>query len=138
MTEAQKVLTNFMEALLKPSTIAIVGASADKRKMGSLPLTFLERYGYKGKVYPINPRRETINNLKCYSNVSEIPDTIDMLVVAVSANFIPDVIKDCKPNQVKTALILSSGYSELGEEGEIRQKELVELANEKGIRLVGP
>lgn len=138
MLEEKTKLNNSLESLLKPKSIAVVGASADRGKIGSLPITFLKRYGYAGSVYPINPKEKEIEGWKCYPSVSDIPKTIDLLVVAVAASRIPDLLMDCEPGKVKSALILSSGYAETGAEGSLRQKELCELAHQKGIRLVGP
>ncbi|MEB3101384.1 acetate--CoA ligase family protein [Ferviditalea candida] len=127
-----------LAALLKPESIAIAGASADRGKIGSLPLQFLKKHSFSGRVYPINPNAEEIEGWKCYSSVSDVPDPIDLLVIAVSASRIPDILNDCREGQVKSALILSSGFAETGKAGAERQQQLLALAGAKGIRFVGP
>lgn len=125
-------------ALLRPRNIAIAGASADPGKLGSLPLDFLRRHGYPGALYPINPKVREIAGLRCYGSLSEIESEIDLLVVAVAASRIPDLLGECRPGQVKSALILSSGYAELGGDGVKLQTELHAQASAKGIRFIGP
>jgi acetyltransferase len=127
-----------LEALLNPTSIAVVGASTDPRKIGALPLKFLKKYCYAGQVYPIHPTAEEIEGWRCYRSVKDVPTSIDLLVIAVAASRIPDILNACSPGKVKSALILSSGYAEMGIEGKKRQEELVALARQQGIRLVGP
>lgn len=125
-------------ALLRPRSIAIAGASADRGKLGSLPLEFLRKHGYPGALYPINPRAGEIAGLRCYASPGDIENDIDLLVVAVAAPRVPDLLEQCRPGQVKSALILSSGYAELGEAGVKLQAELRAQASAKGIRFIGP
>ena len=125
-------------ALLRPRSIAIAGASADAGKLGALPLTFLRKHGYPGALFPINPNISDIGGVPCYPNISAIEEPIDLLVIAVAAARIPELLRECKPGQVKAAIILSSGYAELGAEGIASQTELRSLALSKGIRFIGP
>lgn len=125
-------------ALLRPQSIAIAGASADPGKLGALPLTFLRKYGYPGALFPINPNVPDINGLLCYPNISAIDQPIDLLVIAVAAARIPELLRECKPGQVKTAIVLSSGYAELGINGIASQNELLAQALSKGVRFIGP
>ncbi len=129
---------NSIGALLRPRSIAIAGASADAGKLGALPLTFLRKYGYSGALFPINPNVTDIDGLPCYPNISAIEGPIDLLVIAVAAARIPDLLRECKPGQVKAAIVLSSGYAELGVDGIASQNELRSLALSKGIRFIGP
>ena len=125
-------------ALLRPRSIAIAGASADPGKLGSLPLEFLRKHGYPGALYPINPKVREMAGLKCYGSISDIEGEIDLLVVALAASRIPDLLEQCRTGQVKSALILSSGYAELGGAGVHLQAELRARASAKGIRFIGP
>ncbi len=127
-----------IRALLEPRSIAIAGASGDAGKIGSLPLAFLRKYGYEGSLYPINPKSNEISGINCFKSFLEIEKQVDLLVIAVAAARILSLIKECKPGQVKSALILSSGYAELGHQGGALQKELRQLALKKRIRFVGP
>ncbi len=127
-----------IDALLRPRSIAIAGASADAGKLGALPLTFLHKYGYSGALYPINPNVADIDGLPCYPHIGAIEGAIDLLVIAISAARIPELLRACRPGQVKAAIVLSSGYAELGVDGVASQDELRTLALDKGIRFIGP
>jgi acetyltransferase len=127
-----------IKALLQPKSVAIAGASADPGKLGSLPLAFLIKHGYTGKIYPIHPKLDQISGIQCFRSLSEIAGDVDLLVVAVAAARIASLLDECRPGQVKAALILSSGFSETGPEGMQLQNALRAQAFEKGIRFVGP
>jgi acetate---CoA ligase (ADP-forming) len=127
-----------IKALLAPASIAIAGASADPGKLGSLPLSFLLKHGYAGKIYPIHPKLEEISSIRCYRSVSEIEGEVDLLVIALAAARISALIDECRPGQVKAALVLSSGFAELGPAGAELQAGLAAKAAAKGIRFIGP
>src|SRR5437899_12333528 len=101
-----------IKALLQPSTIAIAGASADPGKLGSLPLAFLIKHGYPGKIYPVHPKLDEISGIRCFRSMAEIDDDVDLLVIAVPAARIVDLLNECRPGRVNSALILSSGFAE--------------------------
>jgi acetate---CoA ligase (ADP-forming) len=127
-----------IEAFLRPKSIAIAGASADPGKLGSLPLTFLRKLGYQGALYPINPNVREIDGLSCLPSISAVEQDVDLLVIALAAARIPELLRECKVGQVKSAIVLASGYAELGAEGATLQKELGAQALSKGIRFIGP
>lgn len=127
-----------IRAMLQPATIAIAGASSDPGKLGSLPLTFLLKHGYAGKIYPVHPALKEISGISCYKSMAEIEGDVDLLVIAVAASRIMGLLDDCKPGQVKAALILSSGFAETGSGGVRLQNALREKALAKGIRFIGP
>ena len=125
-------------AILRPRSIAIAGASADPGKLGALPLAFLRKHAYPGEIYPINPNASEIEGLPCFPSLAAIGKEIDLLVIAVGAARIPELLRECEPGQVKSAIVLSSGYAELGAEGAASQQELRAQALSKGIRFIGP
>jgi len=127
-----------IRALLQPSSIAIAGASSDPGKLGSLPLSFLIKHGYAGKIHAVHPKLDEISGVRCYKSISEIEGEVDLLVVALAAARIINLLDECRPGQVKAALILSSGFAETGPEGMQLQNELRIKAFEKGIRFIGP
>lgn len=127
-----------IRSLLAPESIAIIGASGDRTKMGAMPLAFLRKYGYAGKIYPVNPGYQEIDGLPCYASVRDIPGSIDLMVVTVPAGRVSALLAECEPGKVHTALVLTSGYAEMGPSGERLQAELAEQAAARGIRLCGP
>jgi len=123
--------------LLRPSSIAVVGAAREPQKIGNAVVRNLMAGGFpKEKIFPVNPNADTILGLKCYASVKDIPDEVDMAVIVVPAKVVPQVLKECGEKGVKTVALISAGFKEVGNvEGE---KEVVRIAREGGIRLLGP
>ena len=129
---------NVINSIFYPSSIAVVGASQDEHKIGYVIFkNLLEQY--KGKVFPVNPNRNYILGQKCYPSVKYISENpIDLVVVAVPAKEVPKVISDCASSNVKSVLIISAGFKEIGSEGAKLEKEVIELARKANIRVIGP
>lgn len=125
-------------AMLRPKSIAIAGASADRAKLGSLPLAFLTKHGYAGKIYLVHPTLEQINGIPCVRSMADIASEVDLLVVAISAARVEDLFDECRIGQVRSAVVISSGFAEIGPEGLHLQDRLRRKALDKGIRFVGP
>src|SRR5690625_3391319 len=123
---------------MDPQCIAVVGATEDPNKVGGRPLHYLQRFGFQGKVYPVNPKRETVQGLPAFASIEDLPETPDVVIVAVGQDAVPYVIEECAARAVATAIVMSSGFGETGEDGIRRQRTLVAQARQLGIRLVGP
>ena len=105
-----------LKHFLSPRSIAIVGASSKFDSISGKPLRFLQEHGYKGYVYPINPKYPELLGYKCYKSVLEIPDEVDLVLVAVNYKLVLPMLKQCVEKGVKFATIFSSGFAESGEE----------------------
>lgn len=127
-----------MEAFFAARGIAIVGASDDITKIGGRPVHLLKKYGYAGPVYPVNPRSAVVQGLAAYPSVRDLPTAPDMAVLAVPAAATADALRDCAARGVKAAVVLTSGFAEAGPEGAAMQAELVRIARDAGMRLLGP
>lgn len=127
-----------LTAALAPKSIAIIGASDNKNKVGGRPVDYLQRFGYSGKVYPINPARQTVQGLSCYPDVASLPEVPDLAIVAVAGNAVTEAVRACAAKGVRTAIILSSGFGETGAEGLSQQAEIAAEAARAGMRIVGP
>ena len=126
------------EAIFNPQSIAIVGASSG-RKIGGLAVRYLKLAGYKGKIFPVNPKEREILGLKAYPSVREIPDPVDYVIVMVPAAAVLGVIDDCAAKGVKVVQLFTAGFSETGEEEPTRlERGMVARARRAGIRLIGP
>ena len=125
-----------LEALFKPRSIAVVGASRQPGKIGYEILRNLKEYGYGGKIYPVNPQAKEILGLKVSPSISSIPDTIDMVVVSVPAHMVPDVIDESGRKGAKVAVVISSGFKEIGRHD--LEEEIVLRARKYGMRILGP
>ncbi len=127
-----------LDDLLSPRSVAVVGASDDPSRIGGRPLSYFLNHGFKGEVYPVNPRRETVQGARAYPSVSELPGSVDFVLVAVPAPAVVGVVREAVAKQAKTVMIFSSGFAEAGEDGAAWQAELSDIARETGVRIVGP
>ncbi len=127
-----------MQKILNPKSIAIVGASTDPTKLGSLILNNVIRGGFQGKIYPVNPNTKTIAGLTTYKNVSDIPQKVDVACIVVPAKHVTSVMKDCAKKKVKGVVIISAGFGEVGEEGKKLEDKIINIANKNNIRILGP
>ncbi|MEJ2108619.1 MAG: acetate--CoA ligase family protein [Acidobacteriota bacterium] len=133
-----------LDAFFKPRSVAIVGASSDPKKPGHTALKNLVSMGYKGNVYPINPREESILGFKCYKSMLDISDPVDVCVLLVSADLTMKVADELvqrksRYDDVAAAVCMSAGFGELNtEEGKQRERDLVRTLNSASIRLIGP
>jgi len=136
-----------LDYILKPRSIALVGASRKKQSVGHGILvnllkggTFMTKYckPFSGKVYPINPKTDKLLGKKCYKSVLDVKADIDMAVIAVSSKFVPGIMKECVKKGIKGAIIISAGFGEVGAAGIKLQDEILKIAKKGGIRIVGP
>jgi acyl-CoA synthetase (NDP forming) len=122
--------------LIKPRSVAVVGASADASKTAGRPVAYLRKHGFAGEIYPVNPRAETIGGLRCYPDIASLPATPDVGIVLLGAERAHLAVRDLAARGTAAAIVLASGYTETGEEGARRQRQLVEAAG--GMRILGP
>lgn len=127
-----------LDFLFSPTGIAIYGASDDVTKIGGRPLQFLQKYGYTGAIYPINRKAATVQGLPAYPTLAATPTAPELAVIAVPPASVPDAVRDCVAKGVRAAVILSAGFSELGEAGQVLQAEIAQIARASGMRVVGP
>lgn len=131
-------MSELVESLLTPRGVALVGASADPSKNTGRPQRFLATHGYKGKIYPVNPSRDEVQGLKAYKSVADIDGPCDQAFIMVPADYVIDAVKDCGKVGIKVATIYSDGFAETGPEGQAKQEELLSVAAEAGVRILGP
>jgi acyl-CoA synthetase (NDP forming) len=123
---------------LAPASIAVLGASDNPHKIGGRPISFLKTFGYRGRIYPINPNRAIIQGHTAYVSLAELPETPEMVVVAIAGDAVFPAIEECARLGVKIAVVLSSGFGETGAEGAAQQRRMVEIARAAGMRITGP
>jgi acetyl coenzyme A synthetase (ADP forming)-like protein len=127
-----------VEHVLRPTSVALVGASRRPGSIGAAVMANLVAGGFTGPIYPINPHTATIEGLPAYASLRDVPATPELAVVGVPAAQVIDVARDCAATGVGALVVLSAGFSEVGDAGERRQRELVAVCREAGMRLVGP
>jgi acetate---CoA ligase (ADP-forming) len=124
--------------IFAPESIVIVGASADPTKTSYRPLKYLVEGGYKGLIYPINPKAEEIAGVKCWPSLAALPEQPDLAFILLNADAAIDAVADCGKAGVGAAMILASGFGESGAEGHARQERLAAVAKASGVRVLGP
>lgn len=124
--------------LLGAESVAIIGASDDGTKASGRTQRYLRRYGFTGRVYPINPRREVVQGETAYASVLDLPESPDLAVIVLPAAAVEQAVRDCGRAGIRFAIVFASGYSEIGAEGEQQQASLTRVAREAGVRLLGP
>ncbi len=128
-----------LDVALNPKSIAVIGASENPNKIGGRPLLYLSRFGYQGKVYPINPKRTEVQGLATSPSLLDLPEAPEMAIIAVPGAAAVEALDACGKSGVKLALMMSSGFGETeGEDGVARQKDMVARARARGMRVVGP
>jgi acetyltransferase len=127
-----------LKYLFNPEAVAVIGASCDTKKVGYAVVNNLVKFKYTGKVYPINPTTTEILGLRAYPSLSAVGKKIDLVVICVPARFVPDVMKECGEAKVKTAVVITAGFKEAGHEGLLLEQEMVRIAEDYGIRILGP
>lgn len=124
-----------------PASVAVIGASKNPTKLGYAVLENLVHGGYLSngrRVYPINPKADKILDIEAFPSVTEVPDPIDLAVLVIPYPYVPDALRTCGEKGVPAAIVISAGFREAGLDGLERERELLEIANEYNIRLIGP
>ena len=129
---------SWLGPLIRPRSVAIIGASDDAKKDAARPLRFLRNHGYTGVVYPVNPRRDTVLGEKSWPSLDALPQRPDHVYIVAGVDRVTDAVRACADRAVPVATVLADGFAETGEAGAARQAELVALAHAGGTRLLGP
>jgi acyl-CoA synthetase (NDP forming) len=127
---------NVISKLMRPASVAVIGASADAAKTSGRPVAYLRKHGFVGDIYPVNPRYDSIDGLPCYPDVASLPHAPDVGIVLLGAERAHVAVRDLASRGTSAAIVLASGYAETGEEGARRQAQLIEAAG--SMRLLGP
>jgi len=129
-----------LEAFFEPKSVAVIGASSNPNKLGHAVVKNLIDGGYsdQGKVFPINLDDDEILGHKAYPSVMEVPEPVDLAIIVIPYPYVPDALRECGKKEIPAAIVISAGFREAGMEGLERERELIDISKEYGIRLVGP
>ena len=127
-----------LENFFSPQSVAIVGASQKKGKVGYEILTNMIGGGYKGTIFPVNHKAESIEGLKCYQDLESIGEVPDLVIIIVPANVVLSIMKQCVTIGAKSVIIITAGFKEVGEKGRELEQQIVQTARQAGIRFIGP
>ncbi len=126
-----------LNKLFHPSSVAVIGASRKEGQVGREVLTNLLE-SFEGEVFPVNPKADEIAGLKCHDSIAQVPQEVDLAVIAVPAGIVPDVLRECSESGVKDVIVVSGGFKEIGEEGARLEEELADIARENDMNVIGP
>src|SRR5688572_11506277 len=127
-----------LSRFLNPRGVAVVGVSSEPSRIGGQALRLLTDFGYRGKIYPVNPKYQDIKGLPCYPDLTSVPQPCDVALIALASQHVPGAIEQCGQAGIPFAVVLSSGFSEIGEEGRALQERLLAAARQAKVRMVGP
>ncbi len=129
---------NILDKIMKPKSIAVIGASTKEHTIGSDIMKRLQEYNFNGKIYPVNPKGGIIEGLQAYTSVLEVPGEVDLAIIVVNAKFVLATIDQCHEKGIKGLCIITAGFKETGKEGAELEKQLLEKVRAYGMRCVGP
>jgi len=127
-----------LDYIFRPRSIAVIGASHKRGKIGREIIRNLLEYGFNGQVFPINPNVSQVNSIKCYAKVTDVPDPIDLAIIIIPRDQVWEAIDDCHKKNIKGLLILTAGFKEVGGKGIDYEKKLKDMLEVYGMRMVGP
>jgi acetate---CoA ligase (ADP-forming) len=135
---ASQAVIKSLTSIFKPRSVAVVGASNRTGAMGQLIFQNLVQCGFKGRLYPINPKDDTVMSLKAYPSVIDVPDEIDLAIISVPSTQILNIVDECGRKKVKGLIVIADGFREKDEKGAIMEREMVDIAFSYGMRIIGP
>ncbi len=127
-----------LDKFFTPQSVAIVGASQQKGKVGYEILVNMINAGFPGKIFPVNNKAESIEGLKCYPDLLAIGETPDLVVIVVPATIVPDVMNQCAKIGARSVIVITAGFKEVGPEGRALEQRVLQIAQQAGIRVIGP
>src|SRR5260370_923413 len=128
-----------LKAALDPRSVAIIGASENPNKVGGRPVHYLDKFGFKGRIFPINPARTEVQAYQSYKSLADLPESPEMVIVAVAGDNGIGEVEDCGAHGVKVAVVMASGFGEVDAvAGKAKERLMVEAAHKAGMRIVGP
>jgi acyl-CoA synthetase (NDP forming)/RimJ/RimL family protein N-acetyltransferase len=135
---ARRSASEAVRRLLSPRSIAVIGASRARGKVGYEVVRNLQRGGYQGPVYPVNPHADHVRSIRAVASILDIPDEVDLAIITLPAAEVAAAVEECGRKQVYGVVVISAGFSEIGPEGAALEAEVLRVARSWGIRLVGP
>lgn len=127
-----------LDAIFKPKTVALIGAKDDPGTVGGTIMSNLLAGKFPGKIYPVNPKRAFVHDVKAYPNIGSIPEAVELAIIVTPAQTVLGIIRECVAANVKAAIIISAGFKELGPEGLAHELEIIAEAKKGGMRIIGP
>jgi acetyltransferase len=132
------MVTINLDKIFNPKSIAVIGASDEEGTVGYALMKNIKELGYEGKVYPINIRKKEILGLKTYQTIDQLPETVDLAVIATPAKTVPDIVEQCGKAGIVGIIIISAGFKEIGPDGKALEDRILEMKRKYNLRIIGP
>jgi len=129
---------HYLTSLFEPASVAIVGASERRGRVGEVLVSNMLAAGFKGRLFAINPKHTEVHGVPCFASVTELPAPVDLAVIATPPRTIPGIIAECGRAGVHAVVVITAGFAEIGAEGEALQQDMLAQARKHGVRIVGP
>jgi acetyltransferase len=129
---------HYLTSLFEPKTVAVIGASERENSVGSVIFRNILDSGYKGRLYPINPKHESIHGIAAYKSIEDIGARVELAVIATKPKTVPEIVEQCGRSGIKNIIIISAGFSESGHAGAALERKTLEIARSYGVRVLGP
>ncbi|MCX9009478.1 MAG: CoA-binding protein, partial [Candidatus Methanoperedens sp.] len=127
-----------LDRIFNPKSIAVVGASDDPGSVGYILMKNLTELGYKGKVYPVNIHKPEVLGIKAYPTVEQLPETVDLAIIATPAKTVPDIVEQCGKADIRGIIIISAGFKEIGPKGKALEDRILEIKKRYNLQIIGP
>ncbi len=131
-------MSDLLESALNPRTVAIIGASENIHKIGGRPIYYMQRGGFTGTIYPINPSRQEVQGLKSYPTLASLPEVPELVLIVVAGEKAVEAVEECAATGVKSVVVIASGFGEVDEAGRAVQQRMTDAARATGMRIYGP
>jgi acetyltransferase len=132
------LVTLYLDKIFNPRSVAIIGASDEEGTVGYALMKNFTEHVFEGKIYPVNIRKTEIHGLKTYQTIEQIPEPVDLAVIATPAKTVPDMVEQCGKAGIKGVIIISAGFKEIGPEGKALEEKIQEIKKKYGLRIIGP
>jgi len=127
-----------LDVLFNPRSVAIIGASKKQDQISGRILKYFLKYGYKGKIFPVNPKYDNLLGIKCYTGIEDIPGIVDLALIIRPNKYVLDIVRSCIKKSVKSCVIFSSGFTEVGDEGKRMQEQIKHTIQNSNVNILGP
>jgi acetyltransferase len=130
--------SHYLASLFEPTSVAIIGATEREGAVGGVLIRNMREAAYRGELFAVNPKYSTVCGVACYRSVADLPQAVELAVIATPAPTVPGVIEECGRAGIKRAVVITAGFSEMGVEGAALERTLLENARRHGLRVIGP
>ena len=134
----QMLEQHYLRSLFEPKSVAVIGASDREDSVGHFLFKNILNSGYKGRLYPINPKHEMVQGQQAYKSIEEIGARVELAIIATRAQTVPDIVEQCGRSGIKNIIIITAGFSEAGHSGAALERKTLDIARSYNVRVLGP